>query len=481
MEQRSGRRWCTLLTVTLVLVIAADLLFHRQAPGCSVACFAALLGLALLLFGVGVTRQRAVACLAVLMGGLVLALLLEPTPLAVAMTLVGAIMLGLTQRHGWTGDVGVWLRRGRSLLGRGTLQWAHDLHLVARVRASSDARAQRQTGLRRWLPAVGFGLVFLALFALANPVLAGWLEDVAQRAFDLGTLLDPLRLFLWIGAALLAWAVLRTRAARHVPRRAFARVGPLSEATLLRSLWVFNALFLLQNALDVRHLLLGAALPEGLTYATYARQGAYPLLAAALLSASFVLVTFRSDEERFGRGARGLVHAFLAQNVALTAFAIVRLTWYVEAYSLSRMRVAAFLWMVLVGVGLMLILVRVGLRRTNRWLLGANASAAALLLYACCFPNWDRLIADYNVAHCREIRRQGVPIDLDYLAALGPDALPACRRLQREALDDEVRVAAGALADRQRARLDEQLLGWRGWTLRRQALRDADPAGAAQR
>lgn len=456
------------------LVAAADFLFYGHTLGCSAAIYTVVLLTAILQFGTGVSRGRAVLLLGVLVAGLALALAEEPTPLALLMTALGFTTLALTQRHGWTSDVGVWLRRAISLLGRAVVQWARDLRIVVRRCDVTDLENQEFVGLRRWLPAAGLGVVFLALFAVANPVLAGWLEGVAKRIFNLSDLLDAPRVLFWIVVAVIAWAALRTRAGPVSPAPASAATSPISGFTLVRSLWVFNLLFLLQNALDVRHLLFDAALPEGVTYAGYARRGAYPLLAAALLSAAFVLTTFRSERDRFGVGARRLVYAFLAQNVILTAFAMLRLMHYVDAYSLSRMRLAAFLWMGLVALGLALIFVRIVAHRSNRWLLSANALAAVTLLYVCCFPNWDRFIADYNVAHSREVRGYGGQIDLDYLRELGPDALPAYRRLQQEATDETIRQKAAALADAARGVLDDQLDDWRGWTFRRRRLRDAE-------
>ena len=467
-------RWPTRLLVVAVLVGAADFLFFDRRLGCTAAIYVALLVAGILVSGVGSARRRSVGVLTASMVGMIVALLEEPAFLTLMMSFVGLTTLALTQRHGWTPNVVLWMRRCISFWKRGTVQWARDLRTVVRSCDIQDVEQQRMIGLRRWLPALGLGVVFLALFAIANPVLAGWMESLAGRAFNLGARVDAPRVLFWIVMAIGAWAALRARAARIGIRQVGTPPSLVSGATLVRSLIVFNLLFLLQNELDVRHLMLDAALPEGVTYSQYARRGAYPLLAAALLSAAFVLTTFRSEQDTFGRGARRLTYAFLAQNVVLTAFAMLRLSHYVDAYALTRIRLAAFLWMGLVAVGLALIFVRIVARRDTRWLLGANALAAVTLLYACCFPNWDRFIADYNVARCKEVRGYGRTIDLEYLRELGTDALPALRRLQQEATDPQVRDQATRLGDATRAILDEQLAEWRGWTLRRARLHAAD-------
>ena len=63
---------------------------------------------------------------------------------------------------------------------------------------------------------------------------------------------------------------------------------------------------------------------------------------------------------------------------------ILRLKLYVEAYGLSEMRIAAGVWMGLVMVGLILILARILLDKSNKWLVMANLTALALTLYAAC-------------------------------------------------------------------------------------------------
>ena len=65
------------------------------------------------------------------------------------------------------------------------------------------------------------------------------------------------------------------------------------KAAILRSLIVFNLMFAVQTMLDAAYLWGGVALPDGMSYASYAHRGAYPLIVTALLAAGFVLVAMR--------------------------------------------------------------------------------------------------------------------------------------------------------------------------------------------
>jgi len=69
---------------------------------------------------------------------------------------------------------------------------------------------------------------------------------------------------------------------------------------------------------------------------------------------------------------RPLVYVFVAQNVTLVASSILRLQLYVEFYLLTYWRIAAFVWMLLVAVGLVLIVMRIWYGHSNAWLVRKN-------------------------------------------------------------------------------------------------------------
>ena len=284
---------------------------------------------------------------------------------------------------------------------------------------------------------LAFGAVFLLLFAAANPLIDSWLA-----AIDLSTLAAHVsvgRVAFWLLTIALVWPFVFIRRSRRLPAR-LAALGAAStalapagacprlfgKAAILRSLVLFNLLFAVQTALDVAYLWGGVALPDGLTYAAYAHRGAYPLIVTALLAAGFVIAAMRPG----GDAARSplirhLVFLWTGQNVVLVVSSILRLDLYVAVYSLTYLRIAAFVWMLLVGAGLVLIVARIVLDRSNAWLVAANLVSLILTLYLLSFVNFPRLIAEYNVQHSREIAGSGAGLDTCYLIALGPQAIPA--------------------------------------------------------
>ena len=62
---------------------------------------------------------------------------------------------------------------------------------------------------------------------------------------------------------------------------------------------------------------------------------------------------------------RPLVYLWVGQNVLLVASSILRLDLYVDIYMLTYCRIAAFIWMGLVALGLILIVARIVLNRSK--------------------------------------------------------------------------------------------------------------------
>ena len=214
-----------------------------------------------------------------------------------------------------------------------------------------------------------------------------------------------------------------------------------------------------------------------MSHAAYAHRGAYPLVVTALLAAAFVLVAMRPE----GSGARDprirpLILVWVAQNIMLVLSAMLRLDLYVGAYSLTELRVAAFVWMLLVMTGLLLILVQILSRKGIGWLVAANALALAVTLYAYSAVDTAVVIANFNFRHSYEMRGDGPPIDIAYLRSLGPGVIPAIDRYVPRI------VAAGRTAAYSRWNRDGRVVvywrddlagrhlraqaGWRSWSFR---------------
>lgn len=487
--------FATRFASALANVAAADFLLYRQPQAISFAIVIALAGITVLVTHPAAFRGRTWLPKAALLVAALAPLVENVSVLSalVAIVLLAVLALSIAERLRLAADLS---RIGKTVLA---------LFILAPFRLIGDLfrcrRAARRLGGRRlrlaavavWIMPVALGAVFLALFGAANPVIDRWLSLI--DLWRLLELIEPARVIFWCLALVLLWAVFRPRLPwffrrprRIVPRQTeggkpteampAARTGAgqlfedvvFGKAAIVRALILFNLMFAVETALDLAYLWGGVALPEGMSYASYAHRGAYPLIVTALLAAVFVLLALKPGSAASGdRQIRVLVYAWIGQNIMLVVSSIFRLDLYVGIYALTYWRVAAFIWMGLVAVGLALIVARIALEKSGKWLSSANLLALSLTLYACCFINFAALIASYNVEHSQEMTGQGVPLDSWYLRELGPAAFPAIDVFlagrDMAALDQAVaHVANARVADE--AHYREAQKNWRAWSFR---------------
>jgi hypothetical protein len=431
----SNSNWPWRIALVAILTALADWLFFRQHVGISFTLFIAALGVAVLLANRTGAGHRA----RIVYAGILVAALLPSVESVNVMSVliavfgIGCFALGMT--GALKGGVIERFMTVGWLLVSGPLQLVRDLPLLQRWASQRGAPASL-AALKGWVVPLGLGAVFVALFASANPVIAHWLAQWGTG--DLLRKLDPPRVMFWCFIVIAVWGLVGVASRFALPRIEEGVFEPppdidlssiFTDSAIMRSLVLFNLLFAVQTVMDVHYLWRGAVLPDGMSYATYAHRGAYPLIVTALLAAGFVLAAMRpgSDAERSPL-MRALVFLWVGQNVLLVVSAIMRLNLYVETYLLTYWRVAAFIWMAIVAAGLILIVMRIVLYRSNIWLVTTNLVVLAVTIYVCSFVNFANLVASYNITQSLAPANAGRPIDLNYIVELGPQAIPALDR-----------------------------------------------------
>ena len=430
--------------ILLALIALSDVLLWGVAPGLSLALF----GLILL------------SCALILRGGqgwggliagamLSLPLIEQAQTLSVIFWIIGMVLGAAWIALGsWQGLRDMAVSAGRFLI-YAPLTSLHDSHRMITRHNPGMPIVQRLTrfGLGWALP-LGLGLVFLSLLVQANPVAEIWLERAQEMRLP-----DLSRVLFWAGIAVLVWPFLRLSALhqRLTPVTREALIGPrrlpaiLNPEAIRRSLILFNMLFAVQTGMDLTYLWGGASLPNGMSHAAYAHRGAYPLLVTALLAGGFALIArpFTAMDPLL----RAALMFWLAQTVMLVISSLLRLELYIEVYGLTRLRMAAGIWMGMVATGLGLTIWQVLRFRSAAWLLKRCAMLGLVTLYACMFLSFDRTIARYNLTH-------EVAHDPSYLCNLSPAALP------------EIRKHAPALCDYHRDMRAPLAGDWREWGFR---------------
>ncbi len=469
-------------------VALADWLFYGWQIGISLALFLAAPGIA----GVASNRVHAPRKIRIVMACVFVAGLLaliedvNATSVTVA-TLATALFVIVTTAR----EASSWpwrLLEAATIPFRGPFQLTGDLFGALQSMKGRTPDWLSMGSLVAWIIPLAACFVFLSLFASANPLIEYRLQQIDLRSIFNPP--SPARIGFWILLGCAIWPLLLRRVRRPPvgPSQPRLATGPseldhlFGGQAVTRSLILFNVMFALQSGLDLTYLWGGANLPNGMTYAYYAHRGAYPLIATALLAAGFVLIAMRpGGPAEQSRLIRPLVLLWTGQNVLLVVSSIFRLDLYVAAYSLTYLRLAAFIWMGLVTAGLVLMLIQIKLRKPNSWLISANAISLALVLYGCCFINAPQLIATYNLEHSREIDGVGSRLDMKYLASLGPQVLPVLepRLPQIPSLQStilELRCAANMCATLPRPPENWRTAGFRTWRLQRYLANNPDIA-----
>lgn len=468
-SRRAVGDWSFLFKLIGALALAglAQALFVFQRGGTTIGGFALLLLIVAALVRPVLWRNRSARLALAAAAFFALALAADPGFLALFLYWAMLTLAALLPRGHRFGDGWRWTLR---MIGHGLLSPfapLRDLIILKRTRRRRGSAIGR-LALALVLPVLGT-IVFLALFAAANPLIENFLIQ-----FDARLSPETIVRSIFAGFIFLAvWSLVRPPRlpfwASLKPPYANAEALPgVTAASVTISLCAFNLIFAVQNGLDLAFLWSGAPLPGDLTLAGYAHRGAYPLIATALLAGLFVLVTLRPGSETArSRGIRLLVTLWIAQNLLLVASTAYRTIDYIEAYSLTVLRISALIWMGLVAVGLILICYRLLRNKSAAWLINANMLAALVLLAGCTTVDLGQMAAAWNVRHAREVGGPGVQLDLCYMRELGPSALLPLLELEtRPNLPTAFRNHVTGLRIQALTGLAENQADWHGWTLR---------------
>ena len=334
----------------------------------------------------------------------------------------------------------------------------------SRVTTRNVARSALVGGLLAAVPLLIFG----ALFISADRVFAGMVEDFVR--IDLQAFASHLTV-----GAVLSWLACGYLVGFSSGTRldGLREIGPsrpsLGAAEVATALGLVNLLFLGFVLVQFRYLFGGAGWVEvtpGVTYAAYAREGFFQLVAATALGLPWLLAADGLLGEREGSG-RWVFRAFAGTQLllllAIVASAVQRMRVYLDAYGLTEDRFVAMsvlAWLALLVIWFGATVLR---GRRSRFAFGVLASAYGLVAllhvanpaaYAA-RSHLDRADEPASVASGPE-----AGLDVQYLASLGSDAAPTLvERLDELGDAGRCQVARGLLSRWG----PERQWDWRSW------------------
>ncbi len=444
--------------ITAILVALFDRLFTFGFSGAVIGGFATAWLVGMVLGRTDVRRDRRAWCALALAGVFAAALVDDPGPLNWTLFWCALSVAALMPRTGSFDDAWHWAVRLVLHAAAGIVTLIADLSRS--LRARRDVRhSPGVVAATLALPLIGGGL-FVALFAAANPVIA--------RALAAIRLPSILQMLVWTLAAICLWPSLRphplaTRLAARLPDPEPILPGT-SLPSVLIALALFNGIFAVQNALDIMVLWSGGFLPAGMTQTEYVHRGAYPLIVTVLIAGVMALAMLRpGSASEHHPWARRMVVLWVVQNLILVASSAWRTIDYIDTEMMTRLRLAALVWMALVALGLVLICWRILSGRSAQWLINRNALAAFLVLAVCSFIDLGAIAATWNVRHQSPHR-----VDLCYLAGLGDAALLPLIHLEHQTMDAAMRDRIRYVRTQTYADLSARQESWTHWTARRE-------------
>ncbi|WP_310602738.1 DUF4153 domain-containing protein [Anaerosporobacter sp.] len=307
-------------------------------------------------------------------------------------------------------------------------------HAKGKMRIKKDDSGKRKTIMLGITLAAVFLVIVLPLLSQADPVFHKLLSSPFQsiRIDDTGEIIKAV-CFIFI-PAILFYGLVCSCYVRHMETE---------EKTY--HLWKPDSIIIMTSIIATTYILFCGIqifylfggwfkLPEGITYAEYARQGFIQLLWVAVINVGLVLVIkIRCTQNK------KLNHILFVLSVCTVVMIIssaYRMILYVQAYDLTRLRflVLWFLIVLIVAVGQMMYYIY-----HSQYKIGKRLFQTALIAYMLLsFCRMDYIIAKYNISANEYITSD----DLMYLTCLSKDATPAIAELPEE------RVLKRSKADR---------------------------------
>jgi uncharacterized protein DUF4153 len=343
--------------------------------------------------------------------------------------------------------------------------------------------------------AVPLAVIFTVLFASADPIFRGSIEDLLGVRVDLGSLAGHILFTLaatWLAIGLVSVAARGIPAVERSSLGAAARSGIVVGAGRLG---VGEALVILVTidlvvgafvALQIAYLFggLDTLVAARMTYSDYARRGFFELVAAACLAGA-VVVALETTVARRTRPYLAALLGLLALTGVVLASAALRLRLYQDAYGWTELRLYVFAAIATLAASVALMAV-LAIRDRTRWLGHGLAVIGVLALVGLNLVAPAAYVAQRNVE--RVIDPTLVPpdghagLDAAYLELLPDDAVPVLAAAL-PALPESERVAVSRILDTRRTELatDPGLGSPAAWNLGRERARSALEALGARR
>ncbi len=162
---------------------------------------------------------------------------------------------------------------------------------------------------------------------------------------------------------------------------------------------LLNLLVLVVNLGDINFLLFTHKLPDGMSYSEFVHQGIDALIVSIIIAIAIVLFYFRGGINFFGKSKaiKVLACIWILQNAFMIYSTSCRNTLYISEWGLTFKRIGVYVYLMLALTGLFTTLIKIIKAKSNSYLFRVNGWIFYTFLIVLSFPNWDRIVTNYNV------------------------------------------------------------------------------------
>lgn len=176
-----------------------------------------------------------------------------------------------------------------------------------------------------------------------------------------------------------------------------------------------TVIYLVFSVVQILYLFIGGfQLPDGYTYATYAHEGFYQLLAVCLINLIVLFVCI--GKFRDNMILKIILTIFSVCTYIMLSSSVFRMILYIQVYQMTYLRLMT-LWGLLV-IGIVLLGCVITIWKNSFRLFQYAMIVVAILYISLSFARPGFLIAKYNLADNK------ADVDIHYLLNLGTDAIP---------------------------------------------------------
>ena len=273
------------------------------------------------------------------------------------------------------------------------------------------------------LIAIPLLIVVFALLASADMIFSSWTETVLDHIFFSA---NPYQAcLLTVAIYVVTYGIMAAASRMMAPKRGMAQVDGTektkengNQLTAITVTMLLTLVYLLFSGIQLFFLFGGGkvSLPDGFTYAEYARQGFFQLLAVTFIN--ILILMFCRKPAGKSLFLRVVLTVFSACTYVMIASAAMRMLLYIDAYSLSFLRILV-LWFLAIN-SLLVSGIILTVYHPRFPLFRYIVAVTAICYIALAYINVDYRIASYNLSS----RTSMTETDLGYLSELSEDAAP---------------------------------------------------------